>query len=181
MRMIRRSCLLLVVDIEGFASPACDEPVQVVLRQRLYELVEHAVAPSPVEAEAVLQSRELLVFSGTLAGGAGLGLLVGRQRPSIADAMVAQRVAQRFHHADESIPVAQIHAGLARHAAAVDRLARRAEDPKVRAALLRALALTQCWPTLRMSTRRHLARVCGSSPAVTPMLTGRDTMVRMGR
>jgi len=102
--MIRRSCLLLVVDIEGFASPACDEPVQVVLRQRLYELVEHAVAPSPVEAEAVLQSRELLVFSGTLAGGAGLGLLVGRQRPSIADAMVAQRVAQRFHHADESIP-----------------------------------------------------------------------------
>jgi hypothetical protein len=101
-----------------------------------------ALSTDEVEQD-VVRRRALLAYSGTLDGGAGLEILVGERHLSMVDVMVAQQVAQRLHHTDESIPVAQLHVGLARHALAVDRLARRAEDPKMLAGLLRALALTQ--------------------------------------
>jgi hypothetical protein len=114
------------------------------LLSRLLKMADPLPAHANGEDEAdVVRRRELLTYSGTLTGSIGLDVLVGHGRPSMMDAIVAQRVSQRLHSVDESIPVAQIHAGLARHAAAVDWVARRAEDPQVRAGLLRALALTQ--------------------------------------
>jgi hypothetical protein len=110
---------------------------------RLLAASDPLPAASSANEDDVVARQELLAFSGTLAGSASLEALVGQRRPSMMDARVAQRVAQRLHHADETIPVAHIHAGLARHAAAVDRLARCAGDRRVRAGLLGALALTQ--------------------------------------
>lgn len=96
-----------------------------------------------VEGADTVRRREALVLSGTLMGSATLELLVGERRLSVADGLVAQRVARRLHQLAESVPVRRIDGALQRHADAVDRLARDARDPRVRAALLRALIHTQ--------------------------------------
>jgi hypothetical protein len=96
-----------------------------------------------LDGESAVRRREVLALSGTLMGGATLEVLVGERRPSLADGLAAQRVARRLHRLAESLPARRADGALERHARAVDRLAHRAGNPRVRAALLRALIHTQ--------------------------------------
>src|SRR6266545_1670914 len=54
-----QSCVLLIVDIEGFGSLTRDDLVQVLLRRRLYQLVDHALAAGGVELEQILALHDL--------------------------------------------------------------------------------------------------------------------------
>jgi tetratricopeptide (TPR) repeat protein len=119
------------------------------MQPRLPRLLQAAgtstAATASLAGEDALRRRELLALSGTLMGSATLELLVGERRVSLADGLVAQRVAGRLHRLAESMPARPIAGALDRHARAVDRLARRAEGPEERAALLRALIHTQAY------------------------------------
>jgi hypothetical protein len=118
-------------------------PVQPRLERLLQAADTSMATTSSLEGDDAVRRREVLALSGTLMGSATLELLVGERRPSLADGLVAERVARRLHRLAESIPARRVDGALDRHARAVDRLARRAEDPRVRAALLRALIHTQ--------------------------------------
>jgi tetratricopeptide (TPR) repeat protein len=119
------------------------------VQPRLAALIRAAdtgvVATRSVEGEAAVRRREVLTLSGTLMGSATLELLVGERRVSVADGLVAQSVARQLHRLAELVPVRRIDGALDRHARAVDRLARRAEDRRTREALLRALIHTQAY------------------------------------